>query len=140
VCSRRTASAANDVALLRVPGLAAAPLAVDRSDALPRRVAVLGYPRDGPLTATAASAGAPRTVVAPDAYGERPSPRVVVPLRGRIQRGESGGAVVDRRGRVVAMVFGGSQQGNAGFAVPVELVVRGLSGPLQPVEPGPCVG
>jgi S1-C subfamily serine protease len=97
----------NDVALLHVAGLAPAPLRIDRSDAFPRAVALLGYPRDGPLTATAWTAGAPRSVLAPDAYERRVAPRVVVPLRGRVQPGESGGPVVDRRGRVLAMIFGG---------------------------------
>ena len=132
--------ARNDVALLRVPGLTARPLRVDRSDRFPRQVAVLGYPRDGPLTATAATAGAPRSVVAPDAYERSVSARVVVPLRGRVQRGESGGPVVDRRGRVVAMVFGGAREGDAGYAVPADVVVRALAGPLRRVAPGPCVG
>ena len=130
----------NDVALLHVPGLTARPLAVDRSDRFPRRVAVLGYPRDGPLTATAATAGAPRSVVAPDAYGRDVSARVVLPLRGRVQRGESGGPVVDRRGRVIAMVFGGAREGDAAYAVPADIVVRAIGSPLRPVGPGPCVG
>jgi hypothetical protein len=38
------------------------------------------------------------------------------------------------------MVFGGSQDGDGGFGVPVDLVQRGLEEPLRPIEPGPCVG
>jgi S1-C subfamily serine protease len=79
-------------------------------------------------------------VIAPDAYDRNRGPRTVVPLRGRIQRGQSGGPVVGRNGRVVAMVFGGTQDGNGGFGVPVELVRRGLEEPLRPIDPGPCVG
>jgi hypothetical protein len=130
----------NDVALLRVPSLALDPLAVDRDGEFPRKVVILGYPRDGPLTGTAATAGSPRTVIAPDAYDRRVSARMIVPLRGNVQPGESGGPVVDSRGRVIAMVFAGAKRGPSGFAIPVELVLRGVSTPLHPVSSGPCVG
>jgi len=130
----------NDVALLRVPSLVLDPLAVDRDGEFPRKVVILGYPRDGPLTGTAATAGSPRTVIAPDAYDRRVSARMIVPLRGKVQPGESGGPVVDSRGRVIAMVFAGAKRGPSGFAIPVELVLRGVSTPLRPVSSGPCVG
>lgn len=130
--------AANDVALLSVSSLRAAPLATDQTGDYPRPVALMGYPRDGRLVATAGTAGAPRTVLAPNAYGRRLRPRQIVPLRGRVQPGESGGPVVDSRGSVVAMIFGGSKTGRNGFAVPVSLVLRGLSSPLKPVSSGSC--
>lgn len=130
----------NDVALLRVEGLGAPALKIARGGPYPRDVAVLGYPQDGALTATAATAGRPRTVLAPDAYEGRVAPRRVVPLRGRVRPGESGAPVVDERGRVVAMIFGGSRRGAGGFAVPVDLVARAVARPLEPVAPGPCVG
>jgi S1-C subfamily serine protease len=132
--------AANDVALLRVRGLRTAPLRTGPDVELPRPVALLGYPRNGGLTATAGTAGDPRTVLAPDAYEQRVRPRVVVPLRGRVEPGESGGPVVDRRGRVVAMIFGGTRTGRGGYAVPVELVLGALEERLTPVGPGPCLG
>jgi S1-C subfamily serine protease len=131
---------ANDIALLRVRGLLTAPLGTGANVRLPRPVALLGYPRNGPLTATAGTAGEARTVIAPDAYEERVRPRVVVPLRGRVQPGESGGPVVDRRGRVLAMIFGGTRAGRGGYAVPVELVLRVLERRLSPVSSGPCLG
>jgi S1-C subfamily serine protease len=130
----------NDVALLRVPGLPAPPLRVDGSGRFPRPVALLGYPRDGPLVAVAGTAGSPRIVLAPDAYERGIRPRRVVPLRGAVEPGESGGPVVDRAGRVVAMIFGGARRGAGGFAVPVDLVTRALARPLRPGAPGPCVG
>ena len=130
---------ANDVALLRVTGLRAPPLATRGDGEFPKPVVILGYPRDGALTATAATAGGPRTVLAPDAYNNRVRPRRVVPLRGEVQPGESGGPVVDRRGAVVAMIFGGAKRGEGGFGVPVEIVLRGVSTPLGPVSSGPCV-
>jgi S1-C subfamily serine protease len=135
--------AANDVALLAVDGLGAAPLAADARDRFPRSVALLGYPRNGPLTRVAATAGEPRNVIAPNAYGGHVRPRTVVPLRGDagggVQPGDSGGPIVDGRGGVVAMVFGGTQDGRGGYAVPVELVLRGAEARLRPVSSGPCL-
>ena len=130
---------ANDVALLRVTGLRAPPLSTRESGNFPKPVVLLGYPRDGALNATAGTAGEPRTVLAPDAYRNRVRPRLVVPLRGSVAPGESGGPVVDRRGAVVAMIFGGTKRGGGGFGVPVEIVLRGVSTPLRPVSSGPCV-
>jgi S1-C subfamily serine protease len=132
--------AANDVALLHVRGLAIRSLGAESDVDLPRPVVLLGYPRNGPLEATAGTAGDPRTVLAPDAYDRRVRPRVVVPIRGRVQPGESGGPVVDRRGRVVAMIFGGTHSGGSGYAVPVDLVLRALAERDGPVDPGPCLG
>jgi hypothetical protein len=132
--------AANDVALLRVQSLQIAPLAVDNRGPYPKPVVLLGYPHDGALRATAGTAGKPRSVLAPDAYRRRVRPRTVVPLRGEVEPGESGGPAVDGRGSVVAMIFGGARTGDGGFAVPVELVVRGLRTRLRQVSPGPCLG
>ena len=129
----------NDVALIRVAGLGAPALDVDPRQRFPARAVILGYPRDGALTAAAATAGQPRTVLAPDAYGGRVRPRSVIPLRGRVEHGESGGPVLDRRGNVFAMVFGGQRHGRGGYGVPVELVTRGLPEIGGRVNSGPCV-
>jgi S1-C subfamily serine protease len=124
----------NDVALLRVPGLRAAPLpALQRSPAGERRAVLLGYPRDGRLTAVPATSGAPENVFTPRL-------RRVVPLRARVVPGDSGGPVLDARGRVLAMTFAAARAGGGGFAVPIELVRRGLETPLRRVSPGPCAG
>jgi len=129
----------NDVALLRVDGLRTAPLAVTGSSDYPRAVMILGYPRDGALVGVAATAGAPRTVIAPNAYGRRVGTRSVVSLRGQVEPGESGGPVVDRDGGVVAMIFGGANYGGNGFAVPVSVVRDALPEATQPVSSGPCI-
>jgi S1-C subfamily serine protease len=129
----------NDVALLRVPSLGVPAVSVEIGGSFPKKAVILGYPRDSALTATAATAGEPRTVLAPDAYQRRVSSREVVPLRGEVEPGESGGPVVDTRGNVIAMVFAGSRTGPNGFAVPVELVMRGVSTNLRPVSSGPCL-
>jgi S1-C subfamily serine protease len=131
--------ATNDIALLQARGLDARSLETSTQDDRSQKVALLGYPRNGPLTATAGTAGAARTVLSPDAYGEGTRPRVVVPLRGSVQPGESGGPVVDRRGRVVAMIFGGTRDRRGGYAVPVGLVLDAAAEDLRPVSTGPCL-
>jgi S1-C subfamily serine protease len=141
VLSARTVyvDARNDIALMRVRGLESGTLSTRTSPDGSLPVALVGYPRNGPLTATAGTAGEPRTVLSPDAYGRRTRPRVVVPLRGPVKPGESGGPVVDRRGRVVAMIFGGTRDGNGGYAVPVDLVLDAAAERLRPVPSGPCI-
>ena len=129
----------NDIALLRVRGLEAGRLSTRPSIERSIPVALLGYPRNGALTAIAGTAGRPRTVLSPDAYGRGTGPRVVVPLRGGVQPGDSGGPVVDRRGRVVAMIFGGTRDGDGGYAVPVDLVLAAAEKRLRPVPSGPCL-
>jgi S1-C subfamily serine protease len=132
------ADVGDDVALLLVRGLRARPLA--RADELPSddRVVLLGYPRDGPLTAAAGRAGKPVKVFAADAYERKTRLRTVVPLRGSVQRGDSGGAVVNADGEVVAMMFAASRQGGGGFGVPVSEIALGLETDLRPVSTGPC--
>ncbi len=92
------------------------------------------------MTAAAATAGTPLKILTPDAYGRHLRLRTVVPLRGTVQRGDSGGPVVDAAGRVVAMMFAASEDGGGGFGVPVDDVVSALESPLKPVSPGPCYG
>ncbi len=128
----------NDVALLAVDGLEVSPLPLVRRvrDDVP--VVLLGYPKDGALTSAPGTAGRPTKVFAADAYGRRTRLRTVVPLRGPVIRGDSGGPVVNRNGRVVAMMFAASAQGGGGFGVPVSEIENALDEELAPVEPGPC--
>ena len=128
----------NDVALLAAPELEAPPLEVAEELPGTEEVVLLGYPRDGPLTATAGTAGTPVKVFAPDAYGRQPRLRTVVPLRGEVQRGDSGGPVINESGQVVAMMFAATKSGGGGFGVPVSEVPRGLEPPPEPVPSGPC--
>ncbi len=128
----------NDVALLRVSGLDVRPLVVAAREPEDDQVILLGYPRDGALTAVAATAGRPTNVFTPDAYGGHTRLRTVIPLRGKVQRGDSGGPVVNSRGRVVGMMFAASTRGGGGFGVPTGKIVGALDSPLRPVDPGPC--
>jgi hypothetical protein len=99
---------------------------------------LLGYPQDGPLTAVPGTAGHATKVFASDAYGRRARLRTVVPLRGTVQRGDSGGPVVNESGRVVAMMFAASTDGRGGFGVPTSEIEDALASELKALEPGPC--
>jgi S1-C subfamily serine protease len=130
--------AAADVALVRVDGMGAAPLPLGDAPRRPEAVVMLGYPGGGPLRAEAATAAPPRTVLAPDAYGDGVSPRSVVVTRGSLGPGSSGGPLLDAGGEVVGMIFGGSEDGGAGAAVPPGPIRRALAAPHAPRPPGPC--
>lgn len=130
--------AADDVALLRVPALGTPALPLGDAPQRPEPVLLLGHPDGGSLEAEAATAAPPRTVFARDAYGRGPGARRVVVTRGTLGAGSSGGPVVDRAGRVVAMIFAGTPGGDAGAAVPPAEIASALGSPLAPVDPGPC--
>ncbi len=134
------ADSQNDVALLRVPGLATAPLVRAPESDEPRTVALLGYPGDGPLVSAPGTAGPTRRILGRNAYGEGPVLREVVPLRGAVRRGDSGGPAVDARGRVVGMMFAATRDERGGFGIPVEIVRDAAEGRLRPVAAGPCAG
>jgi S1-C subfamily serine protease len=130
----------NDVALLRVSGLATKPLRPAAAPDEPRPVTLLGYPGNGPLVAAAGTAGPGRRVLAEDAYGRGPFLREVVPLRGEIRRGDSGGPAVDSSGRVVAMMFAATRGERSGLGIPVDLVEQATRARLVPRPPGECAG
>jgi S1-C subfamily serine protease len=127
----------NDVAVLRVPGLDAAPLRLVE----PRpgaAVAIVGYPQNGPLDATAGRLGSTATVVAQDAYGRGPIRRVVTSLSGTVRHGNSGGPAVDGSGAVQSTVFAARAIGGGGYGVPASVVRHDLAVAGGPVSTGPC--
>jgi S1-C subfamily serine protease len=130
----------NDVAVLRVAGLAAPPLAlVDPVEG--RAVAILGYPEAGPFTASPGRIGQTGVVLTDDAYGRGPIRRLITTLRGVVRHGNSGGPAVDAQGRVEATIFAARVGSAAGYAVPSDLVRSALAkAGRREVSTGPCVG
>jgi S1-C subfamily serine protease len=128
----------DDVAILRVPGLDAAPLRlVDPRPGAP--VAIVGYPLNGPLAASAGRIGTTATVLAQDAYGRGPTRRVVTSLSGSIEHGDSGGPAVDASGAVQAAVFAARASGDGGYGVPASIVREDLAAAGGgPVSTGSC--
>jgi hypothetical protein len=118
----------DDIAVLAVSGLHAAPLSLVGDPRSGTAAAILGYPLDGGFDREAGRIGETETVSTEDAYGNGPVIRSVTTLLGRVRPGNSGGPLVDASGRVLATVFaaltGSSKAG--GFAVPNAVVRRGL--------------
>src|SRR6187399_1669914 len=128
----------NDLALLHVdaelPQLDIAPDPRSGTAA-----AVLGYPENGPYAVAPARLGETRDTISEDSYGRGPIRRSITSLRGSVRSGNSGGPLVDDRGRVLGTVFAATTTGaSGGFAVPDEVVETALAGLLAPVDTGPC--
>jgi S1-C subfamily serine protease len=134
--------ATNDVAILRVRAIAGqvAPLARDVGARPGTSAAIVGYPENGPLDIQPARLGPTNLVRTQDAYGRGPVDRKITSLRGRVRSGNSGGPVVDSRGRVLATIFAASIGGGqrTGFGVPDSIVGSALSQARGPVGTGAC--
>ncbi len=57
--------------------------------------------------------GRTQNVLTEDAYGNGPVQRLLTPLRGRVRPGNSGGPMLDSRGRVLTTVFAATVAGNS---------------------------
>jgi len=130
----------NDIAVLRVPGLGGRPLPLASRVRSGSQAAILGFPENGPYDVRAGRVGATRSVLTQDAYGRGPVRRSLTTLRGLVRHGNSGGPMVDTRGRVVTTVFAATQGGGpaGGFGVPNAIVRRILADASGPVDTGPC--
>ena len=127
----------NDIAVLRVSdlGLRPLPLAAAKSGT---PVAVLGFPENGPFTATPARIGRTSVVLAEDAYGTGPVARPITSLRGRVRHGDSGAPAVDGRGAVQATIFAARLRSSGGYGVPAEAVRAALNSASGSVSTGDC--
>jgi S1-C subfamily serine protease len=130
----------NDVAVLRVHGLKAPALGFSDSVDVGEPAAVEGYPLAGPFAIRPARIGQTRVVISQDAYGRGPVRRRITAFRGKVQRGNSGGPILDAAGRVSGTVFaeaiGGRRRG--GYAVSNSVVQRVLASAKGPVDTGSC--
>jgi S1-C subfamily serine protease len=111
----------NDLAVLRVSGLGARPLPVAAAER-GAAVALVGYPKNGPLTRTPARLGGTAEVLSRDAYGRGSVTRRVTAIRGVVEPGSSGGPGVDAQGRVRTTVFARRPRETGGYGIPIELV------------------
>lgn len=129
----------NDLALLRVDGLDGGPLRLVGSPRSGTSGAVLGYPEDGPFTIEPARLGTTGTVISEDSYGRGPVRREMTALRGEVRSGDSGGPMVDAKGRVLTTVFAATTSGReGGYGVPNGIVAAALSDSTGQVGTGPC--
>jgi S1-C subfamily serine protease len=130
----------NDLAVLGVPGLGGEPLELEGKPRKGTASVAAGYPEGGPLTLSPARLGRTGTVESQDSYGRGPIERRMTPFRGVVRHGNSGGAVIDGEGNVLATVFASSVSSGppSGLGVPNDLVAAALTGPLDGASTGPC--
>lgn len=133
----------DDLAIIAVPGLAAAPLAVAGELSAGDAAVVQGYPFGGPFTAGAASVQTVADVAVPDIYGSSESIRRIYAMAATVQPGNSGGPVLTPDGAVTGVVFARADDGSAvGYALTtVELMPVLAEAPdlSAPVPTGACV-
>ena len=127
----------NDIAVLQVDGLGLRPLPL-----VPAKpgtaVAVLGFPENGPFTATPARIGVTSVVLAEDAYGRGPVTRAITSLGGRVRHGDSGAPAVDARGGVESTVFAARLRTVGGYGVPDNVVRAALNSARGAVSTSDC--
>jgi S1-C subfamily serine protease len=94
-----------DIAVLYVPGLAAAPLAFTSEAHAGDSAIVVGYPQDGPFRPDAARIRGVQSAKGPDIYQHKTVVREIYALRARVRPGNSGGPLISTRGAVYGVVF-----------------------------------
>ena len=116
----------NDIAVLRVSDVTVRPLRlVDPRDGA--SVAIVGYPLDGSLTATAGRVGPTANAYTYDALGRDKVLRAITAVGGRVRPGNSGGPVIDTRGNVEATIFAKPKHSRGGYAVPASIIRSDLA-------------
>jgi S1-C subfamily serine protease len=118
-----------DLAVLSVPGLNAPVLPWEKGVTQPGDNAIaLGYPLDGPYTASAGRVSERINLQGPNIYDSATVKREVYTVRARVQSGNSGGPLVDPRGDVLGVVFGAAvDDSSTGFALTDEEITPDIS-------------
>jgi hypothetical protein len=129
-----------DLAVLRAPELdrPALPLAgIDEGGV----GAVFGHPEGGPLRAAPFQVGEAVTATGTDIYDRRRTTREVLILAAALRPGDSGSALIDRRGAVVGIAFAiAPDRPTVAYALQVEELGPVLAGDLsRRVDTGPCL-
>ena len=129
-----------DLAVLRVPGLARAPLA--RANGSEGTAGgVFGHPGGAPLRVAPFVVGDEVRAVGTDIYDSHRTERTVLILSSQLQPGDSGAALVDGSGAVVGVAFAiAPDDRNVAYALDVVELDAVLAGDLvTPVDTGPCL-
>ena len=113
-----------DLAVLAVPGLRRPALAFNTRTAEPGAGAiVVGYPKDGPFRPNSARISADQDARGLDIYGEQTVVREIYALRGLVEQGNSGGPLLDLKGRVYGVIFAAAADDkNVGYALTAQEV------------------
>jgi S1-C subfamily serine protease len=132
-----------DIAVLAVPNLTAAPLQLDTTPAQTGQDSiVLGYPLDGPYTASAARVREQMNLPGPNIYDSQNVNRQVYTVYAVVRSGNSGGPLIEPNGEVIGVVFGAavndSQTGFALTAAQVKSVLPNVSSLYRTVSTDQC--
>jgi S1-C subfamily serine protease len=108
-----------DIAVLDVPDLTAPPLQLNENAAAQGSDAiVLGYPQDGPYTASAARVSGRTELPGPNIYDNQTVHRDVYTVRALVRAGNSGGPLINPSGQAIGVVFGAAvDDSDTGFAL-----------------------
>ena len=132
----------DDLAIIAVPGLAAAPLTLQGDLAVDSEGVSLGYPFGGPFDSDPARVMSLGSVLVADIYGQSPTDRAVYTLAADVQQGESGGPLLSADGRVAGVIFAkAANTANVGYALAmseVTPVVEQATGLTGAVSSGTC--
>ena len=124
-----------DVAVLAVPGLPADPLQFSLDAERGDSVAVIGYPEDGPLTATPGRVRDVQYAGGRDIYSHDDVLREIVSMRVEVRPGNSGGPVVDGNGEVIGVVFASSSEGSdTGYALTARQVAPAVTAGVSAID------
>jgi S1-C subfamily serine protease len=132
----------DDLAVIAVDGLAAAPIALAATLPPGSRAVTHGYPYGGPFDSDPAEVLSVGELGIPDIYGQAPTPRLVYTLAADVAQGESGGPLLTETGQVAGVIFAkAADTQNVGYALAMEEVrpVTDQAAALtEPVVPGTC--
>lgn len=134
---------ASDVAVLEVPGLEAPPLPLSPDEAeTGEDVIVVGYPLDGPYTASAGRIRDQIDLRGPNIYGSSTVVREVYTVRAEVRSGNSGGPLLGTDGQVHGLIFGAAiDDRETGFALTVDEIADDVAAApalTEEVETGAC--
>lgn len=133
-----------DIAVLAIEDLGIEPLRFAPGAETNAKVALLGYPQDGPYDAQPARIRQKQRLRSPDIYGNGSVLREVYSLRGLIRPGNSGGPLVDSAGNVAGVIFAASvSDAETGYALTSSAVGRARDAGIaatNTVDSGACAG
>jgi S1-C subfamily serine protease len=133
----------NDIAVLRVAGLKAPALTINRMNAAAgSTIFALGYPGGGNFTVSPGVVLDRFEALGQDIYGKKRTTRDVYSLQTTVVRGNSGGPVVSADGAVIGVVFATSTTyNNIGYALTMEQIheqLRSAEAKTAAISTGKC--
>ena len=134
--------AASDLAVLRVPDLPEAPLALQGSVTRGQTVSFAGYPLGGPYTLRPATIQGQAVAPVQNVTTGQTQTRSIIQIAGNVEQGNSGGPLLNADGQVVGVVFAKAVTDQVGYAIPVDRVneiLAAAGNSTEAVPTGQCV-